>query len=192
MADTFRYSAFIDSVHANRLKALRRKGSQAVSDKARELVGAGWSSVEARLEARRRCREQWPPLDVVVGRALEQRLSEPDLAGPWAPLTDAEEEFMSLSGRWPSKNYPGFLVKRAYDLPVDLLKRARTAAFRASEGPLAELDERGLTYNRLDLEEEERRIRDELLDKVYPVPRILRQGLARYGPWPHEDDLPAG
>ncbi|MGW3628060.1 hypothetical protein [Streptomyces sp. NPDC000880] len=144
------------------------------------------SVVDARLEARRQCRGLWPPLDMLVARALEQRLSEADLAGPWAPLSAREEEFMSLSGRWPSKNYAGFLVKRAYNLPSDLLRRMRTVAYRVSEAPLAELEERGLTVNSLELTDEERELRDDLIEKVYSVPRIVREALERYGPWPGE------
>ncbi|MDX3244932.1 hypothetical protein [Streptomyces sp. ME18-1-4] len=60
-------------------------------------------------------------------------------------------------------------------------------AVRVGEGPLAELEELGLTYNQPDYEPEEREKRDELIDKVHSVPRIVRQALERYGPWPRDE-----
>ncbi|MFJ4988793.1 hypothetical protein ACIP9H_33955 [Streptomyces sp. NPDC088732] len=129
---------------------------------------------------------------MLVARAVEQRLSEPDLAGPWPPLTTREEEFMSLSGRWPSRNYVGTLVKRAYDVPSDLLLRMRAASYRVSEGPLAELEDRGLTFARLDLSDEDQELRDALVDKVFPVPRIVREALENFGPWLRPDATEAG
>jgi hypothetical protein len=146
---------------------------------------------QARLEARRRRSELWPTLDEYVEQAVRQRLAEEDLAGPWEPLTPEEEEAATLSGRGIGKNYPGFLITRAYDLPPSLVRELRTAAIRVSEGPLEELEAEGLLYNSLDYTEEERVKRDELVEKVFSAPRIVRQALERYGPWPPDERPPS-
>lgn len=181
----------IDVQHAGRLTAIKKKHRRAMSEYTTKLIYRGVPATEARLRARLRRARRWPTLDDIVARAVEARLAEDDLAGPWPPLTPAEEEEATLNGRRPGKNYPGFLMYRAYELPSGLAKRLRTAAVRVSEGPLAELAELGLTYNRLDFEPEEREKRDELIEGVYSVPRIVRQALERYGPWPREEWPPS-
>ncbi|MER5482556.1 hypothetical protein ABT024_04980 [Streptomyces sp. NPDC002812] len=146
----------------------------------------------ARLEARRLRRELWPTLDNVVERAVRARLAEVDLAGPWVPLTEEEAEVASMAGRGVgNKNYPGTLVVRAYDLPVSLIEQLRTTAVRVSEQPLEELHELGLTYNSLDYTKEEQEAREEIVARIYSAPRIVRQALERYGPWPREEHPPS-
>jgi hypothetical protein len=117
----------------------------------------------------------------VVARAVERRLAEPDLAGPWRPLTTAEAEELALSGRWPGPSLGVSMVQRNYKLPAGLVTRLRTAAWRTSEEPLRALRERGLVGAAL-LSPAERELRDELAERLYPVPRIVREALARYGP----------
>jgi hypothetical protein len=126
-----------------------------------------------------------------VERAVRQRLTEEDLAGPWEPLTPAEEQAATLSGRRIGKNYPGHLITRAYDLPLSLIRDLRTAAIRVSEEPLAELEELGLLYNSLDYDMEEQEQRAKLVEKVFSAPRIVRQALERYGPWPPDERPPS-
>lgn len=146
---------------------------------------------EARLEARRRRPELWPTLDEYVEHAARQRLAEEDLVGPWEPLTAEEEQAATLSGRGIGKNYPGVLITRAYDLPPSLIRDLRTAAIRVSEKPLAELEELGLLYNSLDYDLEEQERRAELVEQVFSAPRIVRQALERYGPWPPDERPPS-
>ncbi|AWI32732.1 hypothetical protein [Streptomyces tirandamycinicus] len=181
----------IDVKHVARLTAIKKKHRRGMAEYTADLVARGMPRPDAQLEARRLRPERWPTLDTIVARAIEQRLEEDDLAGPWRPLTPAEEEGATLMGRGPGKNYPGFLKYRAYELPSDLVKRLRTASIRVSEGPLDKLDALGLTYNRLDLSPEEKDQREELIEKVYSVPRIARQALERYGPWPREERPPS-
>ncbi|MEU0857506.1 hypothetical protein ABZ352_18985 [Streptomyces griseofuscus] len=146
---------------------------------------------QARLEARRRRSELWPTLDEHVERAVLQRLAEDDLAGPWEPLTAEEEQAATLSGRWVGKNYPGYLVTRSYTLPTALIRQLRTTAVRVSEEPLAELEELGLTYNSVLYSMDERDKREELVELVFSPPRIVRQALERYGPWPRDEHPPS-
>ncbi|MFE3139675.1 hypothetical protein [Streptomyces scopuliridis] len=157
-----------------------------------KLIERGMPPKEARLRARLRRPRRWPSLDDIVTRAIEQRLAEEDLRGPWHPLSAEEEEDATLAGRRPgNKNYPGFLKYRAYELPSDLVVRLRTTAVRVSEEPLAELEALGLTYNRPDYESEQWEQREALVELVFSVPRIVRQGLERYGPWPWEEWPPS-
>lgn len=188
------YSFAIDVQHASRFTAIRKKQRRAMADWASELAYNSKGKITratARLEARRRRPELWPTLDEYVERAVRQRLAEDDLAGPWEPLTPAEEEAATLSGRGIGKNYPGYLITRAYDLPPLLVRALRTAAIRVSEGPLAELEELGLLYNSLDYTMEEQEQRTELVEKVFSAPRIVRQALERYGPWPPDERPPS-
>ncbi|MEU7228875.1 hypothetical protein [Streptomyces chrestomyceticus] len=188
------YSFAIDVQHASRFTAIRKKQRRAMADWAHELSHNSKGKItrtQARLEARRRRSELWPTLDEYVERAVRQRLAEEDLAGPWEPPTTAEEEAATLSGRGVSKNYPGFLITRAYDLPPSLIRELRTAAIRVSEEPLEELEAEGLLYYSLDYTEQERAKRDELVEKVFSAPRIVRQALERYGPWPPDAGPPS-
>lgn len=189
--DVEKLTIAIDVQHAGRLTAIKKKHRRAMSEYVADLIEQGTPPDEARLTARRLRAERWPALDQIVAQAVERRLAEEDLAGPWEPLTEEEAERATLSGRRPGKNYPGFLKYRAYEFPSDLVMRLRTAAVRVSEGPLAQLEELGLTYNRLDFEPEEREKREELIELVFSVPRIVRQALERFGPWPAEERPPS-
>ena len=137
---------------------------------------------EARkIVARMRPRE-WPPIESYVAAAVDQRLCEPDLAGPWRPLTDDERAELALSGRWPGPGLGG-LVQRNYSLPEELVIRLRTAAWRMSEDALRELRRRRLLGAAvLGLDETQRLQRAELVARLYPVPRIVREALTYYGP----------
>ncbi|MET9528212.1 hypothetical protein [Streptomyces coeruleorubidus] len=184
----------IDVEHAKRFTALRREQRRAMAEWVRDLVeesNGGISRDEARLEARRRRSELWPTLDQHVERAVRQRLAEEDLAGPWEPLTATEVEFATLAGRGIGKNYPGYLITRTYELPLSLIRDLRTAAIRVSEGPLKELEELGLLYNSLDYTPEEYDKREELVKRVMSAPRIVRQALERFGPWPPDEHPPS-
>ncbi|MEU1221344.1 hypothetical protein [Streptomyces microflavus] len=189
-----RYSFAIDVQHASRFVAIRKKQRHAMSDWVSELVFNSKGKItlrQARLEARRRRPELWPTLDEYVERAVRQRLADGDLAGPWEPLTPDEEEAATLSGRGIGKNYPGYLSTRSYNLPRSLVRDLRTAAIRVSEEPLAELEELGLLYNSLDYTTEEHEKRNELVEKVFSAPRIVRQALEQYGPWPPDERPPS-
>jgi hypothetical protein len=162
-----------------------------MAEYANKLMERGVPRVEAQRRARLRRPRRWPTLDDIVARAVERRLDEDDLRGPWRPLSPEEQLRASLPGRQPGKNYPGFLKYRAYELPAELVLRLRTAAIRVSEEPLTEMEELGLTYNQLDMTPEEREKREELVEKVHSVPRIVRQALERYGPWPPDERPPS-
>ncbi|MGW7090050.1 hypothetical protein ACWGH2_42075 [Streptomyces sp. NPDC054871] len=192
--DKVRYSFAIDAKHASRFTAIRKKQRWDMADWAHEFAHNSKGEVtlaQARLEARRRRPELWPTQDEYVERALRQRLAEEDMAGPWEPLTAAEEEAATLSGRGFGKHYPGILITRAYNLPPSLVKQLRTAAIRVSEEPLAELEELGLLYQSLDYDMEEQEKRSELVERVFSAPRIVRQALERYGPWPPDERPPS-
>lgn len=184
----------IDVEHAKRLTALRRVQRRAMAEWVHEQVeesNGGITRDQARLEAQRRRSELWPTLDQHVELAVRQRLAEDDLAGPWKPLTVREMEFATLAGRGIGKNYPGFLITRTYELPVSLLTQLRTASIRVSEEPLKEMEELGLLYTTLDYSFEEYEKREELVKRVMSVPRIVRQALERFGPWPPDKHPPS-
>ncbi|MFJ5143007.1 hypothetical protein [Streptomyces sp. NPDC088707] len=184
----------IDVEHAKRFTALRKAQRLAMAVWVAETVeesNGGISWWEARLEARRRRSELWPTLDQIVEAAVRQRLAEEDLAGPWERLSEAEEEVASLAGRGVGKNYPGFLITRTYELPVSLLRELRTTAVRVSAEPLEELESRGLLYASLEYSLEDYEKRNELVEAVMSAPRIVRQALERYGPWPPDQYPPS-
>ncbi|MFC8538027.1 hypothetical protein ACFUJY_29505 [Streptomyces sp. NPDC057249] len=183
----------IDARHASRFTAIRKKQRREMEFWALELARKSKGKItraQARLEARRQRPAMWPTLDEYVERAIRLRLAEDDLSGPWEPLTTAEEEEASLSGRGIGKNYKGRgrLVVRTYDLPSSLVNELRATAVRVSEAPLEELEELGLLYNSLSYSEEEREQRDALVERVFSAARIVREALERYGPWPPDED----
>ncbi|WP_086708918.1 hypothetical protein [Streptomyces antimycoticus] len=175
-------TVMIYAYQAGRLDLLKKQQRLEEAATIRELEGQGKTRREARIIVARMRPEEWPSLETVVAHAVEQRLDEPDLAGPWRPLTLLEEEELALSGRWPGPSLGVSLSQRNYKFPSDLVKRLRTAAWRVSEQPLRELRERGLVGAGLVLGESERALRDQLAEQLYPVPRIVREALARYGP----------
>ncbi|MFC9431471.1 hypothetical protein [Streptomyces sp. NPDC056987] len=180
-----KYTVWISAQHAARLRALYKKNRRGEAAYVEELVAEGLSRTEARVAAQRARAERWPALNTVVAGALTRRLAEPDLRGPWRALSADEAARLALAGRWPGANERG-LAQRNYELPTDLLTALRTAAWRVSEGPLAELDALGLVRNSTSLGPVERERRRILVDRVYSPPRIVREALDRYGPQPSE------
>ncbi|MFE5730212.1 hypothetical protein ACFQ7A_04770 [Streptomyces sp. NPDC056528] len=143
---------------------------------------------QARIEAAAVRPVRWPALEVLMGRALEQRLRLPDLAGPWPPLTPQELARLSLSGRWPAclSGCENGTAERAFTLDADLVLRLRTAAWRVSEPVLLELEDKGLIGPRQDLSEEAREERARLAERLYPSSRIAREAVEDH--WPAVQD----
>src|SRR4051812_14692382 len=73
--------------------------------------------------------QEWPPIETYVAAAVDARLGETDLAGPWRPLDADELGELALSGRWPGPAIGG-LVQRNYSLPESLVNRLRMTAWR--------------------------------------------------------------
>lgn len=180
--DKVSVTVMIYDYQAAQLDLLKRQQRLEEKATAAELEKQGKTRREARIIVARMRPVEWPSLGEIVGQAIEQRLDDPDLAGPWRPLTEAEEDDLTLSGRWPGPSLGISMSQRNYRLPSDLVKRLRTAAWRVSEQPLRELRERGLVGAQLALNEAQRAVRDEIAERLYPVPRIVREALARYGP----------
>ncbi|MFE7665128.1 hypothetical protein [Streptomyces celluloflavus] len=176
----------IYTYQASRLSLLRKRFVLEEQATVEELERQGKSRKEARIIAARMRPAEWPSLNVVVAGAVERRLDEPDLVGPWSPLTERERKEAALSGRWPGPSLGGALSQRHYAMPSELVERLRTTAWRVSQGPLYELRARGLVGAGLVLRGPERAVRAELTARLYPVPRIVREALARYGPGPCE------
>lgn len=175
-------TVMIYAYQAARLDLVKKQ--QRLEEKAtvNALVGQGNTRRQARIIVARMRPEEWPPLEAIVAAAVKQRLDEPDLAGPWPELTEAEQAGLALSGRWPGPSLGVSMVQRNYDFPTDVVKRLRTASWRLSEAPLRELEDLGLVGAGLVLTEAQKQRRDELAARLYPVPRIVREALARYGP----------
>ncbi|MFJ8166545.1 hypothetical protein ACIRBY_37275 [Streptomyces sp. NPDC096136] len=175
-------TVMIYTYQAGRLDLLKKQHAAEEKATLEALVKQGNSRRNARLIVARMRLVEWPSRSEMVAGAVGRRLAEEDLAGPWRPLAEEEEEELSLSGRWPGPSDRTVMSQRNYRLPSDLVKRLRTASWRMSEGPMRELRERGLVGSGLSLSREERRVRDELAARLYPVPRIVREALDRYGP----------
>ncbi|WP_138907323.1 hypothetical protein [Streptomyces chryseus] len=175
-------TVMVYAYQAGRLDLLKKK--QAAEERATlaELKRRGKKQKEARIIVARMRPVEWPSLDTVVAGAVERRLAEADLAGPWRPLSVREAEELALSGRWPGPSLGVSMRQRNYKLPAELVNRLRTAAWRVSEEPMRELRERGLIGSGRVLDDAERELRDQLAARLYPVPRIVREALARYGP----------
>ncbi|MFJ8351297.1 hypothetical protein ACIQ9J_34025 [Streptomyces sp. NPDC094153] len=201
---TKRITLTLSVQQAGRLRALIRKHRKAETNFVQELVeqraealtepvgSPEWERAvkrlrrQARVEAAEVRPERWPALDVLMGQALEARLQQPDTAGPWAPLSRAEQTRLSLSGRWPAcvSGCEHGTDERAFTLDADLVMRLRTAAWRLSEPVLNELEEKGLTGLRSALSEEERAERERLAAKLYPSSRIAREAVENHWPFP--------
>ncbi|WP_438297832.1 hypothetical protein [Streptomyces sp. HUAS TT7] len=201
---TRRITLTLSVQQAGRLRALVRKHRKAETDFADELVEQRAQSLtepvdspqweravrrlrrQARIEAAEVRPERWPSLDVLMGRALAARLELPDTAGPWAPLTQAEQTRLSLSGRWPAcvSGCERGTDERAFTLDADLVLRLRTAAWRISEPVLDELEEKGLTGLQSALSEEDRAERERLAAKLFPSSRIAREAVEEHWPFP--------
>lgn len=163
-----------------------------------ELVGTPqWERAVARLrrQARMEAAEarpvHWPALDVLMERALKERLQLEDLAGPWLPLTAGERTRLSLSGRWPAclSGCENGTAERAFTLDDKVVLQLRTAAWRVSEPVLKELEEKNLIGPQADLSEEARVERDRLAAKLYPSSRIAREAVEDHWPDPEDDQV---
>ncbi|MEV7840576.1 hypothetical protein AB0O77_25625 [Streptomyces albidoflavus] len=177
-----RITVMIYAYQAGQLDLMKKQQKLEQVATVNALVSQGNTRKQARIIVARMRSTEWPGLETVVGQAVEQRLDEPDLVGPWEPLTEAEAEQLALSGRWPGPSLGVSMSQRNYSLPSGLVTRLRTAAWRVSEAPMRELEARGLVGAGLVLTEAQKEQRDELAARLYPVPRIVREALARYGP----------
>ncbi|WP_431776286.1 hypothetical protein [Streptomyces cucumeris] len=139
---------------------------------------------QARMEAAEVRPTRWPSLDVLLERALEERLQLPDTAGPWLPLSASERTRLSLSGRWPAclSGCERGTAERAFTLDEDLVLALRTAAWRISEPVLAELEAKNLVGPQRDMSEEARAERERLAAQLYPSSRIAREAIENH--WP--------
>lgn len=165
------------AAHFTMLDRRRRLEEKATLDR---LVAEGIPKMEARMTVARMRPGTWPSIQVRVAVSVRRRLAEPDLAGPWEPLTEAERERMALAGRWPGPQPGGGLAQRNYDMPSELVTALRTASFRVSAGPLDELERLGLVGSGLVLTAPERARRDELAQLIHSPGRIVRQALDRH------------
>lgn len=175
-------TAWVTASQAGALTLLEKRRRMEEQETKAELIRSGLSSREARIRIMRMRPDHWPALEDVVASSLRRRLADEDLAGPWAALTPGELDRLALCGRWPGASDGITLVQRNYALPADLVRQLRTASWRVSEKPLAELYERGLVGSGKKLSEEQRRVRDELARQLHPPARIIRQALAAYPP----------
>ncbi|MEU9796936.1 hypothetical protein AB0E27_41435 [Streptomyces sparsogenes] len=157
---------------------------------------AAWERAVARLRRQARIEAAvvrptlWPSLDVLMERALGERLQLPDTAGPWLPLSRSEQTRLSLSGRWPAclSGCERGTAERAFTLDGDLVLQLRTAAWRISEPVLKELEEKNLIGPQRDLSEEARAERERLAAQLYPSSRIAREAVENHWPIPQEED----
>lgn len=146
---------------------------------------------QVRMEAAQVRSMRWPSLDVLMERALKERLQLPDLAGPWLPLTAGERTRLSLSGRWPAclSGCEHGTAERAFTLDETVVLQLRTAAWRVSEPVLKELEEKNLLGPQADLSEEAREERERLAAKLYPSSRIAREAVEDHWPDPQDDQV---
>ncbi|WP_274036723.1 hypothetical protein [Streptomyces sp. MMBL 11-1] len=146
---------------------------------------------QARIEAAEVRPVRWPALDVLMERALKERLQLPDLAGPWLPLTAGERTRLSLSGRWPAclSGLEHGTAERAFTLDEKVVLQLRTAAWRVSEPVLKELEEKNLIGPQADLGEQAREERDRLAAQLYPSSRIAREAVEDHWPDPEDDQV---
>lgn len=179
-------TVWIYAYQAGQFELLKKRYRAEQAATLTELVRQGKKKKDARILVASMRATEWPSLDAVVSAAVEQRLAESDLAGPWRPLSSAESDELALAGRWPGPSMGVTLVQRHYCMPSGLVSGLRTAAWRKSEGPLRELRSRGLVGSGLVLDDAQRATRDEIAARLYPVPRIVREALARYGSRPSE------
>ncbi|MEU7095904.1 hypothetical protein [Kitasatospora aureofaciens] len=183
--DTTRITVWVQFSAASLLEKMIRQHRAEEHEYVETLIEQGLKKREARIQAAALRPERWPSIGVVVADALDLRLTETDLAGPWAPLTAAEAARLSLSGSWPGPWTGQHLVQRNYSLPTPLVNWLRTVSWRKSQDALQALEDRGLVGRRvLTLNEAEQRDRLHLAAQLYPPGRIVREALERYGPIP--------
>ncbi|MFG3229890.1 hypothetical protein ACGF07_34595 [Kitasatospora sp. NPDC048194] len=176
--DSGKLSVSLSVQLAAQLDLRKRRHQQERADYKKQLEGEKMSPRAIRLELARVAPDWWPSLDVLVSGCVRRRLAEPDLAGPWAPLTEEEAVGLRLSGRWPGPavRTP---VRRSYLLPSDLIRDLRTASWRVSAPALETFERQGLTYDghwsASQLAERRR-----LAEQIHSPSRIVRQALERY------------
>ncbi|MCX5199704.1 hypothetical protein OOK31_38505 [Streptomyces sp. NBC_00249] len=170
-------TAWIYASHAARFELLKKRYREEERATVTALVREGKKMRQARIIVAGMRAVEWPSLATIVAAAVDVRLSAPDLAGPWRPLSDPERDRLALSGRWPGPATDATLVQRNYALPSPLVERLRTAAWRVSEEPLSELEGLGLVGSGLRLSEDQVETRNRLAARLYPVPRIIREAL---------------
>ncbi|MFD8146096.1 hypothetical protein [Streptomyces sp. NPDC059708] len=166
-------------IHANqaaRFDLLKKRQRQEERATIAALKKEGMATRDARITVAEMRAVEWPSLSTIVAAAVDARLSRPDLAGPWRPLSTRERQRLALSGRWPGPDI-GRLRQRHYELPSPLVERLRTTAWRTSEDALEELERRGLVGAGLALDKGQRETRNRLAACLYPVPRIVREAL---------------
>ncbi|MFF4607801.1 hypothetical protein ACFY12_34310 [Streptomyces sp. NPDC001339] len=199
-----RITLHLEVRQAGRLRALIKKHRNAETQFVEELVAERaedltaeegsreWERAVARLRRQARIEaavvrpERWPSLDVLMGQALAARLQLPDTAGPWRPLSRAEQTRLSLSGRWPAclSGCELGTRERAFTLDDDQVLQLRTAAWRISEPVLNEMEAKNLIGPQRDLSEEARAEREQLAAKLFPSSRIARQAVEDHFPIP--------
>jgi hypothetical protein len=142
----------------------------------------------ARIEAASVRPSLWPALDVLVGRALTDRLAVADLAGPWRALTEQEQARLSLAGRWPVAvaGLEFGTQERAFTLDAALVTKLRTAAWRVSEPVLNELADKELTGPTAGLSDRQLAERNRLAELLYPASRIVREAVDQHWPLPQD------
>jgi len=169
-------TVWITASQAGALRLLSKTHRKEQEETLNEMLRRGIPKRDARIEVMGMRAEYWPHLEDVVASALGQRLAEPDMAGPWQPLTETEGAAMRLSGRWPGPDI-GALVQRNYALPSDLAEQLRTVSWRMSAEPLDELRRREAFGRGTDP-----RTEAQLIAALHSPGRIVRQALGRYGP----------
>ncbi|MER6365831.1 hypothetical protein [Kitasatospora sp. NPDC001527] len=184
--ETSRFTVWISFSAAALLAKMSQQHRREEAEFVADLIRKGADKRAARIAGVAERAERWPSMGAVVAEAVALRLAEADLAGPWAPLTDAEAARLSLSGAWPGpQGMDGHLVQRHYLLPTPLVQCLRRASWRVSQDALAELERRKLVGRFADdLSEQQEGDRQRLGAAVYSPGRIVREGLRRYGPVP--------
>src|SRR5581483_11392666 len=94
-------TVWVTASQAGRLRLLSKQHREEQAATLAEMRREGIPARDARMQIMAMRAEHWPNLEDVVAAAVAARLAEPDLAGPWRPLTAAERAEMALAGRWP-------------------------------------------------------------------------------------------
>jgi hypothetical protein len=184
------FTVSISALQADTLRRISRHHRKEEREFVEQLVREGKDVSAARSEGARVRPVRWPSLAVLVERALERRLAEEDLAGPWPELTAEEAGRLAQSGRWPGPDSGAVLVERNYPLPEPLVVAVRTAAWRVSEEPLRQLAEEGLAGDGVVVSGRRLERREELVERIFSPSRITREALSRFGPEPPADPAP--
>jgi hypothetical protein len=181
-------TVWITADQAEHLSQVSKQQRREQAAEVKKFQARGMDAKEARVAVMRMRADHWPSLSSIVAAAVERRLDDWDLVGPWEPLTEDERDQLALAGRWPgSRDNNPKLRERNYALPSPLVERLRTASWRVSQPHLEALYERHLVGRGLLLSQDEEAERRELIAKLHSTGRIVRQALARFGPRPADD-----